>query len=82
MHKATDTVLDFQVVKLGSLSYHHRSLASAFANFERSKDRKHKHLCMQHRHDFAPFIASSCAGNLGPHARKVQQHLAQRLADK
>ena len=36
---------------------------------------------MQHRCDFAPFIAS-CAGNLGPHAKKVLQHLAQSFAEK
>ena len=58
MHKATDTILDFQVVNLGSASYHHPSLASAFAQFERSKNKKHKRRCVQHRRDFAPFIAS------------------------
>ena len=50
------------------------------AQFERSKNRKHKRLCMQHRCDFAPFIAS-CAGNLGPHAKKVLQRLSQCLAE-
>ena len=44
IHKAKDTILNFQVVNLGSPSYHHRSLASAFAHFERSKNRKHKRL--------------------------------------
>ena len=63
--KATDTILDFQVVNLGSASYHHQPLVSAFAQFERSKNKKHKRLCMQHRR--APFIAS-CAGNLEPNA--------------
>ena len=41
----------------------------------------HKRLCMQHRRDFVPFIAS-CAGNLGPHAKKVLQRLSQSLATK
>ena len=36
---------------------------------------------MQHRRDFAPFIAS-CAGNLGPHAKKVLQRIAHCLAEK
>ena len=82
MHKVTVTILDFQVVNLGSASYHRPSLASAFAQFERSKNRKHKCLiCMQHRRDFAPFIAS-CTGNLGPHAKKVLQRLSQCLAEK